>query len=70
LSKTEDVGDDELGEMARYAHRSGESRGDIEEAIYGNVHRSVGMEPNLKNWSIRRANEILKKSGVPWFGSD
>ena len=45
--------------MAQSAHESGETRGDIEEAIYGNLFRSVGMEPDLKSWSIRRANEIL-----------
>jgi len=70
LSKTEETRDRELGKMAQSAHESGETRGDIEEAIYGNLFRSVGMEPDLKSWSIRRANEILKKSGIPWLIGD
>ena len=63
MSANED-GDGELCKMAMGAHESGEKVEDIAVALHSAIFRSVGLEPGMENWSIRKTNEIIKRSGI------
>ena len=53
-----------MSDYAKAAHRAGESLGDITEAIYVCMFRSVGMEPEKRDWSIKKTNEAIERSGI------
>ena len=53
-----------MSDYAKAAHKAGESLGDITEAVYVCMFRSVGMDPGKMDWSIERTNEAIERSGI------